>query len=1116
MDWRKELTNTDRMRVINIIAAALKELGTLTTSVTGNPSPLINPRELKIKAEELEKHCYDNASNKMDYGQLFKSKLLGIKNSVQNIKNRSLSQSAVQQQQQQQQPQQSQQIQPAGMQQQQQQQQVKPSPSAQAFLAQQAQARQQAAAAQQMNSQQVKQAPQVNQNWNNANNAANIVNRSNVAPGNLNTMNNNNMMRNIQSQPQIPQQQQQQQQQAANGGNTMNKMTTVQQQMFNNMLKTTPIPAALLQKIPNLPPNVNTWQQIFERVASQQVESTYINLIKQIYNLHSQILQKQQLQQKKFTAGNTAQPVAPAVANDINEMPQNQIRNNVGGIQPQQQNNAQAPSNIMINQQQQQQQQQQFQQQQQQRAPGNASEQPKMAPLTQLELKKFSENALELLAKFQREGHIPPELSSEQRTAFVRKYIIRQQQLKMEGQTSQPQLQQGIHAQQAVANMQNIPVQQQQQQQQQQQIPPKMPMQNQQQQQQIPNRNQNQPLIADPKGPQVVPNEQDKIELRAILAEVSKIPIKLTDLTGQLTPEQKAVVNSKVSNLLVPLYNLIEQLVPTFYTLTKNSEGTKKLLHMRSMVKEVLEGLKSGKYYASPELLEKVKAQAQKYVQFVKEQMAKNNKTATGFAPQNYNNVNGPMRNINVGMTPQQAIQLRQQGVNTNLTPQQLMQQQQQQQLQRQQQNQGQLAGMNNLNMNQIQNQTMIQPSPVAPQQQQQQHVKNISSGVTFNQNSFNNNGRQPATVATQKPPQNLPQEQLQNIQPQPIAFNKQQVQQQQPTASVAPENKKPPAKRRNTKTGNTPSSSANQGPAPKRTSNVSTPVSATAKTPQATQQQPAASTPSSDSNKVLTAASAQQPPASMTPVQAQLFKKEQELVIKEHNSQRESEERRSKREQLLTHGKISDFFCASLANVLDLKDEETKITERVADVSGNNSKSNDATSLKGLTPSTILQTPVTFNSAKTPTSTGKMSNDLPVSPNDGGFKTNEEWNKENIWTARVSREAIAEKFLSVAEIGDLGFLDTYQLPPETSSTGDEVDSEGDVTMDVVADLLKPETDSLIEKHKDLVIDSVALDGNDAAILVNGNEKLSAELSDLMWDYDFVTSKLNAANKVNA
>ncbi|ODV74169.1 uncharacterized protein CYBJADRAFT_125699, partial [Cyberlindnera jadinii NRRL Y-1542] len=72
--------------------------------------------------------------------------------------------------------------------------------------------------------------------------------------------------------------------------------TTMDTQMLSQLMKTTPIPSVLLQRIPNLPPNVNTWTQIFGLMTSGQLNQSYAPIIRQAYSVHLQMLQKQHAQ----------------------------------------------------------------------------------------------------------------------------------------------------------------------------------------------------------------------------------------------------------------------------------------------------------------------------------------------------------------------------------------------------------------------------------------------------------------------------------------------------------------------------------------------------------------------------------------------------------------------------------------------------------------------------------------------------------------------------------------------------------------------------------------------------------------------------------------------------
>lgn len=63
---------------------------------------------------------------------------------------------------------------------------------------------------------------------------------------------------------------------------------------ISQMIRNSPIPQALLAKLPNLPPNVNTWNEIFGLAQSRQIPSTTLPMIKEAHNAHLQLAMRQQ------------------------------------------------------------------------------------------------------------------------------------------------------------------------------------------------------------------------------------------------------------------------------------------------------------------------------------------------------------------------------------------------------------------------------------------------------------------------------------------------------------------------------------------------------------------------------------------------------------------------------------------------------------------------------------------------------------------------------------------------------------------------------------------------------------------------------------------------------
>ena len=431
--WRDGFA-ADRHKVVQILTQTLKD--TQPANYDANKAAQL--------AQEFENFTFQKSQSRDDYMISIKSKIGQFKASVNR--------NGMQQQQQQQQ-------QNTGLRQPQQQQPNVNAPQQQQgnmnvqnmnFLQRQAQARQQSAAqiqAQLRNKNQQQQQPQAQQPQQN------------------------------QFQQSI-QQQQQQTQQIPPGGAKPAQPQLNQQQLIRigNQLRNAPIPQALLSKIPNLPPNVNTLSQIIECIQNGIIPSSVTQLVKDIHNTHVQLVVRQQQQQQQ---------------QNVNLMQANLQQMQQQGLNPQASvNNANITSalnnpNLTAQQKQQYQRQlQQQQQQQQQRAPsvvnGGPQQQqqfpqsqippgqqmrnqqqtaPQMLPqgqnqmqsqiqpqggqaqgqsnlangpnlkITPQDMMKYSPDALSMLTKLQERGEITRNLNMNQKEEFIKKYIVHHKNL---------------------------------------------------------------------------------------------------------------------------------------------------------------------------------------------------------------------------------------------------------------------------------------------------------------------------------------------------------------------------------------------------------------------------------------------------------------------------------------------------------------------------------------------------------------------------------------------------------------------------------------------------------------------------------------------------------------
>lgn len=283
------------------------------------------------------------------------------------------------------------------------------------------------------------------------------------------------------SQPQQPPTQQPQQPQGSNQGSNQGSMnnTGLQQnsqiqQIISNMIKNVPIPQALLSKIPNLPPNCNTWTQIFDCFQKKIIPHSAMPVIRDIHNTHMQFALRQHQQQRLNQFQKNQQPQQSQQQGNQNTQQNNQNKLNLPAglpanfnlnnltpqqkqqllqrqLQQQQQNNNnnalqnqqktqpqpvpqndqnQIPPQVQQPPQSQQppqpQQPQQSQQQNQQGLQGQQQARPANTTITPEDIVRYSSDALTLLATLQNNGSIPRELDQNQKQSFIRKYIHHQ------------------------------------------------------------------------------------------------------------------------------------------------------------------------------------------------------------------------------------------------------------------------------------------------------------------------------------------------------------------------------------------------------------------------------------------------------------------------------------------------------------------------------------------------------------------------------------------------------------------------------------------------------------------------------------------------------------------
>ena len=805
--WRAMYSGEERQKVVQIIINTLTELH--------GSNPNFNVQRLSKMAQDFEKLVYERSASKEDYLRAIKMKVHQLRVQKQQIAANQGGQINPQQRQQQQQQQisNSNSMNPVNAQNVQ-------------FLRQQAQARSQSQAQIQARQQQLR----------------NMVNQQ------LQQQQQPQPQQTVQPQSQEHQQDQQNtssqstQQNVASGagsggrGNASSTQGQLPPQLVN-LMRTSPIPPPLLNKMPKLPAGVNTWNQIFDLIRKRLIPPDMVPTIRDIHGMHLQLFIRQQQQklsmQRNMNEGNNGDnlaqgPNANNNNNNINTSTHNNSNptpNNFNNLTPQQrelllrqtrmqqqleqQKKGQQPMQQATSLSQQQQQKQQQQQQpvsqsgqtpqlaQQSNNQQQQQQQPQIT-ITQEDYAKYSNDALNLLAKLQQQKQMQGQINGQMKEAFIKKFIIHQKTLQYKQRLSQQATgNANVNIGPSSTNQQQlsqIPNQQhQQQQQQQQQVPQSQPhasqqspvLQQSQPPQQAPVQNVPQGLpglgnmatpqmkqgitsnptnLSSPLVPQQVPvsnnnsasqnnninrgrpvtapanitmssilpplTDEVKLRLRQLIEEVSRNNVVLRDVTSLLSNQDKTTVRDSM-NRIQEQYGNVDSIISYFYLLTKNGDGTKRLIQMKYMTKNILDNLHRGIYLAGPDLLEKVRSQYAKYFEYVKEQINLRRQQVLQQGGANMMSLQQQQQQQQQNMTRLQPQSQQQQQMMQNQSRNQAFMnqnQQIQQLLLNQQVNQGNWGtgtGVANNQMNltpQLQQQQP--PPPLPPQQQQQQTMQ--------------------------------------------------------------------------------------------------------------------------------------------------------------------------------------------------------------------------------------------------------------------------------------------------------------------------------------------------------------------------------------------------------
>ena len=475
-----------------------------------------------------------------------------------------------------------------------------------------------------------------------------------------------------QQQQQIQQQQMQQQQPNQGQGQGQNQgqrqVLTPQQRQLINQMKVAPIPRELLQKIPNIPSDVNTWQQITELAQQKRLTPHDMQIAKEVYKIHQQLLYKSKIQQ---------------------------VNANSNAINMQQQQQQQAKQQQMQQQMQQQQmQQQQMQQRQKDQQMGNSNNdgnnnnnngnnnnsnnnnignnQPMfrnrngevpnvLGQINQIftpdEQRALLQEAMEACKTFQK-TQFGANMTDANRQSFIRKYI-NQKALKKIQSTRMAQQAAAAAQQQANqndntannnsntnmnmndsqnnnnnnnnsnnnnnvnvgnngSNMQNMaqqnrntPISQQQIQAQQA------------QQRSMPSSQGHQRTNSSQKASMLQllqPTPQDIETVRKISTDAARTPLRLNDLTNVISPQEKDEIKRKLQ-MNQQLFAQVSNYAPQVYVFTKSEAFLKEVLQLRIFVKEILDKCSKGIYVVKLDTVDKLIMKYQKYWESMKIQI---------------------------------------------------------------------------------------------------------------------------------------------------------------------------------------------------------------------------------------------------------------------------------------------------------------------------------------------------------------------------------------------------------------------------------------------------------------------------------------------------------------
>jgi mediator of RNA polymerase II transcription subunit 15 len=173
------------------------------------------------------------------------------------------------------------------------------------------------------------------------------------------------------------------------------------------------------------------------------------------------------------------------------------------------------------------------------------------------------------------------------------------------------------------------------------------------------------------------PTEEMKVKLRQLIEEVSRNNnVLLKDQTHTLSAMDKNIVRESIMRISQQ-YADVDKIISYFFLLTRNTEGTKRLIQMKFMTKNILESSARNVYLAGPDLLEKLRVQYQKYFDYVKDQFQlrrqnlqnnqqavpnqKPNQPGQNMAAMGVSQTQGPGPDPSISDQPQQMLQGNQQ-----------------------------------------------------------------------------------------------------------------------------------------------------------------------------------------------------------------------------------------------------------------------------------------------------------------------------------------------------------------------------------------------------------------------------------------------------------------------